>query len=320
MDREIKSLEVARTWKTDLCPPGKNIVGAKWVFKLKRKANGSINKYKARLVARGFTQIYGVDYYDTFSLVARLASFRVLMALVARFGWELEAFDFNSAYLNGELDKNEEIYMQEPPGYKSLGEFVKLLLKAIYRLKQAAVKWYCVLRRMLTDLGFHISATDLGIFYAQIGENILVLAVHIDDCGMTGNSPKLIVLYKRKLNDCHVLTELGPVNWLLGIKVTQDRKVQTISLSQAGYIESILARFSLTDAKAHATPMVPAVTYSKDDCHRRGLAPTGPTGRMQWGGRCICAEPWTGLTLSTLLTTPRDSPIHRVLRTDGHDS
>ena len=103
------------------------------------------------------------------------------------------------------------------------------------------------------------------MFYARIGENILVLAVHVDDCGMTGDLPKLITLYKCKLNDRHALMELRPMNWLLGIKVTRDRKARTISLSQTSYIESILARFSLTDAKAHATPMVPAVTYSKDD-------------------------------------------------------
>ena len=114
--------------------------------------------------------------------------------------------------------------MQEPPGYESLGEFVKLLLKVIYGLKQAAVKWYRVLHQTLTDLGFRVSTTDLGVFYVQISENILVLMVHIDDCGMTGDLPKLIVLYKCKLNDCHTLMELGPVNWLLGIKVTRDWK------------------------------------------------------------------------------------------------
>jgi hypothetical protein len=210
-------------------------------------------------------QIYGVDYFDTFSLVARLTSFRVLMALVAHFGWELEAFDFNAAYLNGELDEGEEIYMQEPPGYESLGEFIKLLLKALYRLKQATVKWYRVLRQTLIDLGFRVSSMDPGMFYTCIGGHLLVLAVHVDDCGITGDLPKLIALYKRKLNDHHALTELGPMNWLLGIKVTHDRNVQTILLSQTAFIESILACFSLTDAKVHDTPMIPAVTYSKDD-------------------------------------------------------
>jgi hypothetical protein len=265
MDHEIKSLEVAGTWKTVPCLPRKNIVGAKWVFKLKQKANRSIDKYKAQLVVHGFTQIYSVDHYDTFSPVMCLTSFHVLMALMACFGWELEAFDFNSAYLNSELDKDKEIYIQEPPSYKSLGEFVKLLLKVIYGLKQAVVKWYHVLCRTLTDLGFRISAADPGVFYVWIGENILMLAVHVDNCRMTGNSPKLIALYKHKLNNHHALTELGPVNWLLGIKVTWDQKAQTISLLQIGYIVSILAHFSLTDAKVHAMPMVPTVTYSKDN-------------------------------------------------------
>jgi hypothetical protein len=135
MDHEMKTLEGTRTWKTVLRPPGKNIVSSKWVFKIKQKADESIDKYKAWVVARGFTQIYGVNYFDTFSLVTCLASFRVLMALTVHFGWELEAFDFNAAYLNGELNEGEEIYMQEPPSYESLREFVKQLLKVIYRLK-----------------------------------------------------------------------------------------------------------------------------------------------------------------------------------------
>jgi hypothetical protein len=264
MDHEIKTLKVARTWKMVPRLPRKNIVGSKWVFKLKCKADGSVDKYKARLVACRFTQIYGVDYFDTFSPVARLVSFRVLMALAVHFGWELEVFDFNVAYLNGELDKGEEIYMQELPGYKSLGEFIKLL-KVLYGLKQVAVKWYRILHWTLIDLGFRMSSADPGVFYAHIGRHLLVLMVHVDDCRMTGNSPKLIVLYKHKLNDQHALTELGPVNWLLGIKVTHDQKAQTILLSQTAFIESIIAWFSLTDAKVHATPMIPAVTYSKED-------------------------------------------------------
>jgi hypothetical protein len=92
-----------------------------------------------------------------------------------------------------------------------------------------------------------------------------MLVVHVEDCGIMGDSPKLIALYKQKLNDCHALTKLGPVNWPLGIKVTHDWEAQTISLSQTAFVESILAQFSLTDAKAHATLMIPAVIYSKDD-------------------------------------------------------
>jgi Reverse transcriptase (RNA-dependent DNA polymerase) len=132
MDCKIGSLEQAKTWTTVLHPTRKNVVGCKWVFRLKRKADGSIDKYKAHLVVRGFTQIYGIDYYNTYSLVACLASFRLILAIAAQNNWEVEVFDFNSAYLNGKLNIDEEIYMQELPGYEiETGDRVKKLLKAL---------------------------------------------------------------------------------------------------------------------------------------------------------------------------------------------
>jgi len=121
MDRKIGSLEHAGTWTTVLHPPGKNIIGCKWVFRLKQKVDRSIDKYKARLVVRGFTQIYRVDYYDTYSPVAWLTSFCLILATAAHNDWDIEAFNFNSTYLNGELDMDKEIYMQEPPRYETGG-------------------------------------------------------------------------------------------------------------------------------------------------------------------------------------------------------
>jgi Reverse transcriptase (RNA-dependent DNA polymerase) len=118
MDRKIETLRQAGTWETVPRPTSKNVVSCKWVFRIKRKADGSIDKYKVRLVARGFTQVYGVDYFAMFSPVAKLSSFRAVLAIAARNDWEVDLFDFNGAYLNGELDEGEEIYMQEPPGYE----------------------------------------------------------------------------------------------------------------------------------------------------------------------------------------------------------
>jgi len=122
MDRELATLESAQTWEVVPCPSGKNIVGSKWVFCIKQNSEGKVQKYKTRLVACGFTQVFGQDYYDTFSPVARLASFRAVLTLTACFDWEINMFDFIGAYLNGELDEDEEIYMQPPPGYKGQGE------------------------------------------------------------------------------------------------------------------------------------------------------------------------------------------------------
>src|SRR6266850_662180 len=266
MDREIGSLEHAGTWPTVLCPPRKNIVGCKWVFCLKQKVDGSIDKYKACLVTRGFTQIYGVDYYNTYSPVAWLTSFRLILTIAVCNDWDIEAFNFNSTYLNGELDADEEIYMQEPLRYETGGAgTVKQLLKALYGLKQAGHKWYDALHAMVTDLDFRISKVDPGVFTACIQKDILILAVHVDNCTMTINLQKLIMLYKEKLHTWYALTDLGPVSWLLRIQVTHNHETRTISLSQEAYIKSVIACFSLANMKAYSTPMVPSAQYSKSD-------------------------------------------------------
>src|SRR6266850_4173263 len=222
MDCKIGLLKHTGTWTTILRPHRKNVVRCKWVFRLKRKADDSIDKYKARLVARGFTQIYGVDYYATYSLVAWLASFHFILTIAVCNDWEVEAFDFNSAYLNGELDADEEIYMQEPLGYETgEADVVKRLLKALYGLKQAGCKWYDALHMAVTDLGFRVAGADPRVFVAHIKKHILILAVHVDNCAMTGSSPKLITAYKGKLHERYTLTDLRPVSWLLGIQVTR---------------------------------------------------------------------------------------------------
>jgi ribonuclease HI len=264
MDKEIATLEAAKTWTTVPQPQGKNIVGSKWVFCIKRKSDGSIDKYKACLVARGFTQIYGVDYFDTYSPVAKMASFRLILAMAARYDWDVESFDFNGAYLNGTLSNDEEIYMKEPPGYETQGEHsIKRLQKSLYGLKQAGRKWYEALSRSLADLGFRATSADPGVFFAKIGDHILILAIHVDDCALTGSSPSLITEYKSKFNACYTLTDLGPIHWFLGIKITRDRSAHTISLSQTSYIDSIIVRFKLEDAKSFSTPMIPGINYSR---------------------------------------------------------
>jgi hypothetical protein len=271
MDRKIATLEEAGTWITVPRPTDKNIVGSRWVYRIKRKADGSIEKYKARLVAQGFTQKFGMDYFDTFSPIAKLSSFRIILAIAARNDWDADTFDFNGAYLNGELDDNEEIYMKPPPRYTSEGEQVKRLLKSLYGLKQAGRKWYDTLSRALTHLGFQVNNADPGVFSSHVDNHTTILAIHVDDCLITGSSPELISDYKHKLNERYSLTDLGPVHWLLGIKITRDREARTISLSQTSYIDTILSRFSLSDAKPVASPISPGTVLSKAD------APTDAT-------------------------------------------
>jgi Reverse transcriptase (RNA-dependent DNA polymerase) len=157
-------------------------------------------------------------------------------------------------------------HQQEPPGYETVtGDGVKKLLKALYRLKQAGRKWYDALYGVLMDLGFCIARADPRVFIMWIGDSVLVLAVHVDNCTMTGSSGKLIAIYKAKLHKWYALTDLGPVNWLLGIQITCNCEAQTISLSQEAYIKSILVRFELSNTKPSSRPMVPSPSYLKSD-------------------------------------------------------
>jgi hypothetical protein len=133
-------------------------------------------------------------------------------------------------------------------------------------LKQAGRKWYNTLTQALADLGLRITQANPGIFCTEIGEHILIMGVYTDNCVITGSSAELIAEYKHKLHARYALTDLGPIHWLLGIKIDHDCLAWTILLSQSLYINLILACFNLTDAKVQSTPMVPNMIYSKEDC------------------------------------------------------
>ena len=128
---ELETLKAAGTWDLVEAPKGANVVGSKWVFRAKKDATGKIIRYKARLVAQGFSQIPGVDYFDTFAPVARLASIRAVLAFAASEDLATGQIDIKGAYLNGELTDTENIYMRQPPGYAN-SLFVCKLKKTLY--------------------------------------------------------------------------------------------------------------------------------------------------------------------------------------------
>jgi hypothetical protein len=142
MNDEIESMKTNQVWDLVNLPPGRQTIGNKWVLKVKRKANGSIERYKARPVAKGYTQQEGIDYEETFSPVVRFASIHLILAIVAYMNLELYQMDVKIAFLNGELD--EEIYMDQPIGFVANGQERKVckLKWSIYGLKQSSRQWY----------------------------------------------------------------------------------------------------------------------------------------------------------------------------------
>ena len=141
MTAEITALETNQTWSLTSLPPGKTPIGCKWVYKVKLRSNGTLERYKTRLVAKGYNQQKGFDYFETFSLVAKFVIIRSLLAIAAVKGWVLYQLNVNNAFLHGILD--EEVYMTLPPGFHSKGEpypsdTVCKLQKSLYGLKQAS--------------------------------------------------------------------------------------------------------------------------------------------------------------------------------------
>lgn len=264
---ELDSLKANETWDLVERPMGTNVVSSKWVLRVKRDEEGMPVEYKARLVARGFSQVHGVDYYETFAPVVRLSSLRVVLALAAEKDWEISAFDFQSAYLNSFLD--EEVFMEQPPnGFEDAdrSRYVLRLNKAIYGLKQAGRRWYESLRDVLVEIGFKASNGDQAVFIWHTPSDITIIAAHVDDCTITGSNPGAMKKVKENLNKRYKLTDLGPLTWLLGISIKRDRKARTISLSQEGYIDIILSRCNFTNMSPRASPMDANVNLSIDQC------------------------------------------------------
>ncbi|KAL7284965.1 hypothetical protein ACG7TL_000054 [Trametes sanguinea] len=256
IDTEIANLRDHDTYELVEPPSGVNIVGSRFVFRIKRDSDGSIKQYKARLVAQGFTQVPGLDYNETFAPVAKLSSIRMLLALAARYDWELEQMDVKSAYLNGKLD--EEIFMRQPPGSAASGQehLVCRLKKTLYGLKQAGRGWYKTLSDAMADMGLLRCASDHAVWYKHADDATLIVASSVDDLTITGTTD-LVYAFKANISKRFEMSDLGAMRWILGIEVERNRHERTIAISQRAYLDTIIARFNLENANPVSTPLQP---------------------------------------------------------------
>ncbi|KAK1647556.1 hypothetical protein QYE76_065361 [Lolium multiflorum] len=262
MDLEFQALQNNGTWQ--LVPPrsGVNIIDSKWIFKVKKHADGSIERYKARLVAKGFKQRYGLDYEDTFSPVVKPTTIRLLLSLAVTWGWTLRQLDVQNAFLHGVLE--EEVYMRQPPGFvdPARPQHLCRLVKALYGLKQAPRAWHARLGAALRAHGFVPSTADTSLFILQRPQLTMYLLVYVDDIILVSSSvaatDRLIVA----LGSEFALKDLGKLHYFLGLEVTYPGN--GLALSQQKYSHDLLRRAGMLDCKAAITPMSSTEILSVD--------------------------------------------------------
>ena len=263
MESEMKSLNKNKVWELVKLPKGRKAIGCKWIFKTKIDGDGNIERYKARLVAQGYTQKFGVDYDQTFSPVVSFESIRSIISIAAKNGLKLHQIDVKTAFLNGEL--SEEICLKQPEGFVSKGyeDYVCKLKRSIYGLKQSARCWNVELDKKLKGMGFKQCKSDPCIYIKNAKEGYCIIAVYVDDLIVGGENDENIELTKKTISEKFEVTDMGLLHYFLGVKVIQKLDKGEIWIGQPNFTRELLKKFQMAECKQVETPSDPGMKLSK---------------------------------------------------------
>ena len=263
VNSEIESIMSNHTWELVDLPKGSKAINCKWIFKKKRKTDGSVERYKARLVVKGFTQKFGVDFFYTYSPVTKIATIRTLLALASSFKLIIHQMDVKTAFLNGDLE--EEIYMVQPPGFVVPGQEHKVckLKKSLYGLKQAPKQWYEKFHKTILSFGFVVNRADACVYSKMFGNDCVIICLYVDDMLIFGTHMRAIDETKALLSSKFEMKDLGEADVILGVKVTKTGNGFT--LSQPHYVEKVLKKFNSFDVVPIKTPYDASIHLKKHD-------------------------------------------------------
>lgn len=252
MEKELAALQTNNTWSIVRLSPGKKLIGCKWVYCVKYLADGSINKFKACLVAKGYTQNEGQDYHNTFSPVAKMAIVRTLLAIVDVKRWDIHQHDINNAFLHGDL--SEEVYMVIPQGHPLYGiDSICKLIKSIYGLKQASRVWFEKLASVLLEIGFTQSVADYSMFIYKDSGIFITALVYVDNILLIGNDSSFIAHVKSILHSTFTITYLGLAKYYLGLEYSRTEK--GIYLHQHKFVHDLLLEAGFENSKPLSLPV-----------------------------------------------------------------
>ena len=263
VQNEVDALTANGTWELVTRPEGVNLVTNKWVFLVKYNTQGAVERYKARLVARGFSQTHGVDFNETFAPTIRMDTLRAFMAVVALEDMEMHQMDISNAFTQAEL--GEKFYMTPPEGVPVPHDMV-YDYERVYGLKQAARDWNVKIVSVLLVMGFGQSNADPCLLIHH--ERGILLFLYVDDMAIAAKSISHIQWFKKEMASAFKTMDLVELEKILGIEVTRNRKLKTIKLCQETYIRKILESVGMIGEK-HSPTKVP---LNSEEC----LRPAGP--------------------------------------------
>ena len=255
--KEFDALIKNETWEIVNLPKGRKAIGCRFVYKIKQTKDGIIERYKARLVARGDLSIKGIDFTETFAPVGKYTTVRILLAIVSIYGLHMGQMDVDTAFLYGKL--KEEIYMKIPWGfYAELSEkgYVLRLKKSIYGLCNAAKVWYEHLDSYLKEIGFTRCGYDHCCYVLRKEKDFIIILVYVDDLLHISNSNAMVTEYKENMKKRFSMKDLGKLEYILGMRVIHDKERGKVTLSQKLYINDMLEKVGMTDCNPVATPMM----------------------------------------------------------------
>ncbi|CAH9133803.1 unnamed protein product, partial [Cuscuta epithymum] len=313
MQKEVKALEENGTWTLVELPPHKRVVDSKWVYKIKYKPNGEVERYEARLVAKGFTQVEGVDFHETFAPVAKLVTVRCLLAVAVKQNWVVHQLDVNNAFLHGDL--SEDVYMRIPQGFTKGGDTrVCKLHKSLYGLRQASRNWYHKFTQALTKIGFCQSQADHSLFIFRQNSITTFALIYVDDVILAGNDITHINEVKGYLDTAFSIKDLGKLKYFLGIEVA--RSPEGFVLSQRKYTLDILEESGLLAGRPCSFPMEQNLKLRPND----GSPPVDASSYRRLIGRLLyltVTRPdivYSVSQLSQFLNNPRQTHLDAAIR------
>ncbi|KAK1384173.1 hypothetical protein POM88_021908 [Heracleum sosnowskyi] len=267
MQDELNQFERQKVWKLVPRPNGKSVIGTRWVFRNKLDEDGIVTRNKARLVSKGYSQEEGIDYDETYSLVARLEAIRMFLAFAAHSNYKVYQMDVKSAFLNGELE--EEVHVEQPPGFEDskLADFVYFLFKALYGLKQAPRTWYDTLSEFLLENNFTRGVVDKTLFYKQHKNDLILVQVYVDDIIFGSTNDDLCKRFAKLIQSRYEMSMMGELSFFLGLQVYQ--RIDGIFICQSKYIKDLLKKYQMEDSSTAKTPMPTATKLYKDETGKK---------------------------------------------------